>query len=189
MTLYLSCSLIIFSIGMSSINENIRQSESLNGDSLCDKDYYLEMEDVSDEECLPEELKGTPDYEELMWLKRIRREKELEQREERNQPTMHFGYKCDGCGQDPILGGRFTCVDCAKNDQSIDLCCDCAQKLPRLKRIGIEIGHKYSHKIRPVRKRLNDVPSRESLCKTRDQDYFIQSKTGNYLDPNYQYLK
>ena len=115
------------------------------------------MEGVSDEEGVPTELKNTPDYEELLWLKRIRREKELEQREGRNEPTTHFGYKCDGCGQDPILGGRFTCVDCAKKDQSIDLCCECAPKVSQLKRIGIEFGHKYDHMIRPARKRLIDI--------------------------------
>ena len=147
------------------------------------------MEDVSDEECLPEELKTAPDYEELKRLKRIRKERELELGDGRNQPTSDFGYKCDDCGQDPILGRRFTCVDCANNDQSLDLCCDCAPKVSRSKRIETELGHKYNHTITPVGKRLNDVSSRESLCKTRDRDYLTQSKTINYVDPNYQYFK
>ena len=149
------------------------------------------MDDVSDEEGVPEDLKASADYGELLWLKRIRREKELEQREGKNKPTTHFGYKCDGCGKDPILGGRFICVDCAKKGESIDLCCECAPKISQLKRIGAEFGHKSEHTIRPVRKRFDDTHKKEeNICgNTRDKDYFVETKMGNYLDPNYQYFK
>ena len=161
----------------------------LNGFQLSDNDYYLETEDVSDEEGVPEELRKSPDYEELMWLKRIRREKELEQREGGIQPTKHFGYKCDGCGQDPILGGRFTCVDCAKFDHSIDYCCECAPTVSRLKSIGKEFGHTPDHNFRPVRKRVDSMQwKRKHNGNTRDKDYMIEATMGNYLDPNYQYF-
>ena len=32
--------------------------------------YYVEMDDVSDEEGVPEDLKASADYGELLWLKR-----------------------------------------------------------------------------------------------------------------------
>ena len=146
------------------------------------------MEDVSDEEGVPDNLRHSADYDELLWLKRIRREKELEQREGKSKPTSHLGYKCDGCGQDPILGGRFTCVDCVKKDESIDLCCECAPKISQLKRLGAEFGHKNDHTIRPVRKRVDDS-ARKNRSDMIDKDYIVKTKMGNYLDPNYQYFK
>ena len=32
---------------------------------------------------------------------------------------VHTGYKCDGCGQDPIRGGRFTCLECSDDGDAI----------------------------------------------------------------------
>ena len=61
------------------ISDNAASFSKLNGFQLSDSDYYLETEDVSDEEGVLAELRNTPDYEELIWLKRIRREKEFEQ--------------------------------------------------------------------------------------------------------------
>ena len=40
-----------------------------------------------------------------MWLKRIRREKELEQN--LGGVTVHAGFRCDGCDVEPIIGSRF----------------------------------------------------------------------------------
>ena len=40
-----------------------------------------------------------------MWLKRIRREKELEQN--LGEVTVHAGFRCDGCDVEPIVGSRF----------------------------------------------------------------------------------
>ena len=165
-------------------------NDKLSGFQLTDSDYYLQLEDVSDEEGVPVELKNSPDYEELLWLKRIRREKELEQREGKQQPTKHFGYKCDGCSQDPILGGRFTCVDCARKEYSVDFCCECAPKASKLQNIGVDFDHRPDHILRPVRSRVNDISSLgKYMNNTRDKDYLIESNLGNYLDPNYQYFK
>ena len=33
---------------------------------------------------------------------------------------VHSGYKCDGCGQDPIRDGRFTCLECLDNGDAIE---------------------------------------------------------------------
>ena len=49
--------------------------------------------------------RDSEDYRELMWLKRIRREKELEQN--LGEVTVHAGFRCDGCDVEPIVGSRF----------------------------------------------------------------------------------
>ena len=116
----------------------------------------------------------------LKWLKRIRREKELELREGSSSSTLfvHTGYKCDGCGQEPIKGGRFTCLECDK-DQSqisggIDFCLECAPK-------GLvsdeKPSHTSNHNLRPVRKKMTELPTA-----TADLDYLFQN---NYLDSNF----
>ena len=129
--------------------------------------YFLEDEDVSDEENVPEAVKRSDRYKELMWLKRIRREKELEQ--QMLAPMLHHGFRCDGCDQEPIVGGRFQCSDCLDTD-TVDFCCDCAPK-------GLEIGnHKKDHKLKPVRqKRVKSLVDRE----------YVAPASGNYLDPNF----
>ena len=114
----------------------------------------------------------------LKWLKRIRREKELELREGASSSSLfvHTGYKCDGCGQEPIKGGRFTCLECESDQNSgIDFCLECAPK-------GLALEDKPSHdpsthNLRPVRKKMTELPSA-----TADLDYLFQN---NYLDPNF----
>ena len=103
------------------------------------------------------------------------------------EPIKHFGYKCDGCGQDPILGGRFTCVDCARTDHSVDFCCECAPRSSKIQNVGVDFGHDINHTIRPVRKRENSLGCMaKGIVGTMDKDYLIESRLGNYLDPNYQ---
>ena len=65
------------------------------------EDYFFEMDDVSDEEGVPNEAKAKPEYQELLWLKRIRREREWQLREGGGQ-QVHHGFKCDGCNVEPI---------------------------------------------------------------------------------------
>ena len=146
---------------------------------LMDK-YYIVEEDVSDEEDIDPAKYATQSYQRLKWLKRIRRERELEISEGGSGQDrglfVHTGYKCDGCGLDPIQGGRFTCVQCNdNNDIDIDFCLNCAPK-------GLSVQdkpeHTLDHTLKPVRKKQSDfLPSN-----TADKDYLIQS---NYLDPNF----
>jgi len=135
--------------------------------------YYIVEEDVSDDEDIDAKHYNSSAYQRLKWLKRIRREKELELKEGTSTLFVHTGYKCDGCGKEPIKGGRFTCLECDTDDQ-VDFCLDCAPK-------GItfedKANHKTEHKLRPVRKKLTDLPSA-----TADADYLFQT---NYLDPNF----
>jgi len=153
-----------------------------------DDGYELVEEDVSDEESVPEPLRATDDYKELIWMKRLRREKEWEQRENTTgREITHLGYRCDHCGRDPIVGPRFTCLDCLRKngDYSVDLCSECAPLNPP--KVGMDIGHQPDHALRPARKRKSDNPGG-----TVDNEYLVKSRKGaiaNYLDPNYQYFK
>ena len=91
--------------------------------------------------------------------------------------TLNF-CRCDNCGRDPIVGPRFTCVDCG--NASVDLCGDCAPLSPE---VGVEAGHTRAHSMRPARKRKNVAVDNEYLVKSS------KSAEGNYLDPNYHYFK
>ena len=121
-----------------------------------------------------------------MWLKRLRREKEWEQRESAEKSNVsemvHLGFSCDNCGQDPIVGPRFTCLQCLRmGDTSVDLCSTCAPLNPVL----ASQRHIQSHTFRPARKRRANVA-------IVDKEYVVKSTQGslaNYLDPNYQYFK
>ena len=145
----------------------------------------MEPEDVSDEDEVPESARSTPAYQELLWLKRIRREKELEQRfgpvvhqvkwscqkcQDKSLICRFQGFRCDGCDVEPIVGGRFQCSESAcKGADTVDFCCECAPK-------GLEVGghHFKGHVLRPVRKK--EV---KSLV---DEGY---GASKNYLDPNF----
>ncbi len=54
-------------------------SPSSNRGPILNDGFYLEEEDVSEEEGVDESLRSSGEYQELMWLKRVRREQELEQ--------------------------------------------------------------------------------------------------------------
>ena len=89
------------------------------------------------------------------------------------------GYKCDGCGQEPIKGGRFTCQECDSDHQNqpnsgIDFCLECAPKGLVLEDKPL---HTSAHNLRPVRKKLTELPTA-----TADLDYLFQN---NYLDSNF----
>ena len=125
--------------------------------------FYLEEEDVSDDDSVPAAARASPAYAELLWLKRVRRERELEH--SRGAPFVHAGFRCDGCNVEPIVGGRFQCVVCLDED-TVDFCCECAPK-------GIEVGrHKRDHEMRPVRRKRALV----------DMEYAVNT---SYLDPNF----
>jgi len=130
--------------------------------------YYLEPEDVSDEESVAADLRDTPEYSELMWLKRVRRERELESGRP-GGPHVHSGFRCDGCGREPIVGGRFQCTVCLGGD-TVDFCCECAPK--GLCAAGGS-GHTAEHALRPVRLKADVGPDREYAAKK------------SYLDPNF----
>jgi len=57
--------------------------------------FYFELEDVSEEEEVVKKDRSSELYNELMWLKRVKREKEFQLL---NGVQVHYGFKCSGCG-------------------------------------------------------------------------------------------
>lgn len=68
---------------------------------------------------LGERAKQSKEYLEYQRLKRA-----LEMIEENPHLTLHVGFKCDGCGLEPIVGSRWHCTKC-QEPNAIDLCHDC----------------------------------------------------------------
>ncbi|XP_078606322.1 ZZ-type zinc finger-containing protein 3-like isoform X1 [Branchiostoma floridae x Branchiostoma japonicum] len=137
-------------------------------------DWEQDMEDVSDDESVPVELRQTEDYRELMRLKRLKMLKERRKKQEESMGiTQHVGYRCDRCECDPIMGVRWHCLDCP-TDTGVDFCQDCVDCDHETE------VHKSYHRLEPI--------SHMSEHTYMDMDYTRFSvKTGdyNYLDPNY----
>ena len=145
------------------LQDGLNTSAPINNDA-----YFLEDDDVSEEEDIPEAMRDTDGYREMIWLKRIRREMEFEH--SLGEAVVHVGFRCDSCGVEPIRGGRFQCVDreCIEGEDTVDLCCECAPK-------GLSLGrHRPSHAMRPARKKR--------MRPLIDRDY---QTTKNYLDTNF----
>lgn len=110
----------------------------------------------------------TPEYRELMALKRARLE-----RLRKAGLAQHIGFRCDRCECEPIVGTRWHCTDCPSTAGSVDFCSDCVDCMHE------SATHKDDHHLEPVRIAQE--------CSTfHDRDYM--SFTGadyNYLDPNY----
>jgi hypothetical protein len=77
-----------------------------------------------------DELKDSEDYQEYMRLKH-----QLD--EIKAQALEHPGYKCDGCGMEPIIGARYHCKDCTNPE--MDFCSSCKDT--------ISMSHPASHEL------------------------------------------
>ncbi|KAJ8357381.1 hypothetical protein SKAU_G00201750 [Synaphobranchus kaupii] len=126
------------------------------------------MAEDSDEEGIPVEYRSLPEYKELLELKKLKKHK-IQEIHAENALAQHMGYKCDGCGTEPIQGVRWHCRDCPQ-DVAIDFCSNCSDCLYKTE------THKPNHQLEPV------FQSDTFL----DRDYCLPQSTGyNYLDPNY----
>lgn len=129
-------------------------------------DFSDNDDEPDEDDSIPLELQNTPEYQELMQLKRM---KQCKMRIKSDASYTHNGFKCDGCNCDPIVGVRWHCQDCDQED-CVDFCDRCVHK-------NIEIGqHNSSHRLGAVTKESNDI------------DYESQTFMPdgyNYLDPNY----
>ncbi|XP_077987020.1 uncharacterized protein LOC144441339 [Glandiceps talaboti] len=153
-----------------------------DGDMYCDDDdddddmmYFNKGEPISDDETVPESLRESEEYRELMRLKTWKRKKLHQQQFGQAQ---HIGYSCDGCQCEPIVGVRWHCVECP--DQiSVDLCENCFE-------CGhVTDSHNNSHCMEPIH-------FGEATTGFIDGDYTqFRPYTGdyNYLDPNYNPAK
>ncbi|XP_064649678.1 ZZ-type zinc finger-containing protein 3-like [Lineus longissimus] len=126
--------------------------------------------DVSDDETVPVRLRNTNEYQELMKLKRIRKQR-LQDVGADSGIAHHVGYKCDKCECEPILGVRWHCEDCP-NELAIDLCQECIDSPFET------ASHNSSHRMNPIH-----FPQTQGFL---DKDYTKFSQEGyNYLDPNF----
>lgn len=146
----------------------------------------------------------TPTTDELKMLKLIERIKMDKERFKRINCSLseHFGYKCDVCAEEPILGTRWHCVTC--NKVSVDYCSDClvTQVLDPRKRhsishrfVGIRVINQTDHSIKQISE--NETESDDDVdgdlkmynFNGHDRDYlpekFNQNVDYNYLDPNF----
>ncbi|CAG8542185.1 10082_t:CDS:10 [Paraglomus occultum] len=70
--------------------------------------------------------------------------------------VIHYGFCCDSCQIDPIVGPRYQCVDCMEKDQEIDLCEVCMET------DDFEIdGHQKTHHF-ALRTTSEPIQSREN---------------------------
>eukprot|EP01133_Synstelium_polycarpum_P015867 gene15867-18855_t len=87
-----------------------------------------------------------------------------------NGDVIHEGYKCDGCGSEPIIGDRWKCEECLSE---IDLCSKCHDTYE-------EIGtHRSSHHMSIHR--TVDIYYLDD-----DYKFSYQGGESNYLDSNYK---
>ena len=131
---------------------------------------------VSDEEDVPDSVKSSQEYAELMWLKLVRKVKSARSHEQATTNIMHVGFRCDHCSAEPISGTRWHCFTCPP-ETSIDLCDKC---LPlAASRSG---HHKANHKLTPVVKSHVDQHQhqyqpggRDAVVAGVDQASYLQS--------------
>ncbi|XP_038046240.1 ZZ-type zinc finger-containing protein 3-like isoform X2 [Patiria miniata] len=120
---------------------------------------------VSDDESVPTDVRDTPEYQELIQLKLMKRRKVRQQ--------GHTGFRCDGCDMEPIIGVRWHCTECPE-PVSTDLCQNCVNRNFSSKH------HSSSHRMEPVHTGYSQsyVDGDYTSFEPSSGDY-------NYLDPNY----
>jgi hypothetical protein len=78
----------------------------------------------------------TAEVKESVVFKRFRalwqvKKQRLREQNIRSQGQVHNGFSCDGCGQDPLVGVRWSCADCmlsSHDEASVDLCDECHRR-------------------------------------------------------------
>ncbi|CAK8675240.1 unnamed protein product [Clavelina lepadiformis] len=150
----------------------------------------IKSEQVSDEEDVPNELRYSDEYLEILRLKRKRQgQLRLFDTNGNQLLAQHYGYQCDVCQCEPIRGLRYHCIDCP-SESSVDLCQSCIRNQRRYE----TAVHKANHRLEPVyasvietaenTHSLTDFESRPYA----DGDYVnVATSCGeyNYLDSNY----
>ncbi|KNC96511.1 uncharacterized protein SPPG_08100 [Spizellomyces punctatus DAOM BR117] len=72
------------------------------------------------------ELKSSEEYKELLRLQKLAKLKANVPSAHTADP-VHYGYSCDRCLAEPIVGTRWKCLDCPEESQ-VDLCDECMDK-------------------------------------------------------------
>lgn len=86
---------------------------------------------------------------------------------------VHLGYKCDGCGVEPIRGARWACVECPAH-RSVDLCRQCWNKPFRAP------SHRPQHRL----ERIERAEARPYFADETWEDEAGEDAY-NYLDPSF----
>jgi len=90
---------------------------------------------------VPESVKSSEAFAELMWLKLLKR---VKGKQNLLGPVVHYGFACDRCGMEPISGTRWHCPQCPAST-SIDFCSQCVNSLT------LKTGHHQpNHKLTPI---------------------------------------
>ncbi|KAJ9590878.1 hypothetical protein L9F63_016083 [Diploptera punctata] len=138
-------------------------------------DIDIKVEDDKEDRMSDDEDKNrnSVEYRQLDLIRRVKRDKETEFG---RKPVYHYGYKCDLCKQEPMVGTRWHCVDCM--NMSVDFCSDCV------------VTQMESSNPHPPTHRLVEVRKSEQKGGVWDQDYgmdsfSLQPDRYNYLDPNF----
>ncbi|XP_054709973.1 ZZ-type zinc finger-containing protein 3-like [Uloborus diversus] len=141
-------------------NYNYSQPQSADENSMESK-----VEQLSDDDEIGFEHRNTAEFQELMMLKKV-----LKEKLKSCGLAQHVGYKCCRCKSEPIIGIRWHCTEC-KPPQTIDFCDDCVECMH-------EVGqHTADH-------RLEAIHNASTGFLDRDYMHFLGSDY-NYLDPNY----
>jgi hypothetical protein len=87
-----------------------------------------DSEDEVDEEMAQfKALKDTPEYRELLRLRKLQKKKDSNEvwiSGPSSSEVIHYGFVCSKCGADPIRGIRYKCTVC--KEVLVNLCEDCA---------------------------------------------------------------
>lgn len=133
----------LFSTNVNGFDSSNSTRDSFEEESVMDQGSSSSS---SEDEALPAGVKESPEYKELRWLVRVRREKEHELR---YGSEVHVGRSCRRCHEAPLLGTYWTCQECQAAQTPLHLCNQCA---PQHFIVG---AHKENHKFRPVRKAVD----------------------------------
>jgi len=154
--------------------EDYELKEDLSSISSCaEQSLTADDDQYSDDESIPKELRDTEEYQELIFLRQMKK-RQRSRSMMGNVPTEHQGFMCDGCGMDPIIGIRWHCKDCPSN-QSIDFCNNCYQSAPS---VG---GHTSEHYMESIQESTPDWSHVDGDYTQFKQRHFKY----NYLDPNF----
>ncbi|XP_065651350.1 ZZ-type zinc finger-containing protein 3 isoform X3 [Hydra vulgaris] len=133
--------------------------------------YNLSEIPVSEDEDVPDSLKDSVEYTELIELKKIKT-MQLFSKNQSNEIT-HPGYMCDGCKMDPIVGVRWHCKDCPSN--SVDFCNSCSMNPVYSEE------HTKEHVLIPLKDSNNTHLNDGNYVAFEQCNKFKY----NYLDPNF----
>ncbi|KAI9100599.1 hypothetical protein DFS34DRAFT_493950 [Phlyctochytrium arcticum] len=99
----------------------------LKGPPVTMSDDEGDQEDLESKLAIDPQLKGSEEYKELMRLQKLVKQKTATVPAAHTADPVHYGFSCDRCSAEPIVGIRWKCLECPEESQ-VDLCDDCINK-------------------------------------------------------------